>query len=103
MKRFEKKDATFFVTIASFFLSCLAFALWLNSSTVALSPIMTNWVHGLFIAGSMFALVASISYLFDIISDGAVLELYAGIGSVALLIFAIGGLALLGDNQGQPI
>jgi hypothetical protein len=64
---------------------------------------MTNWVHGLFIAGSMFALVASISYLFNIISDGAILELYAGIASVALLIFAIGGLALLGDDKGKII
>jgi hypothetical protein len=51
----------------------------------------------------MFALVASISYLFNIISDGAILELYAGIASVALLIFAIGGLALLGDDKGKII
>jgi len=104
VKRFEKRDFTFFVSIASFFLSCLAFALWLNSSTlVALSPIMSNWVHGLFIAGTMFALVASISYLFGIISDGAILELYAGIASITLLIFAIGGLALLPDNEGKII
>ncbi|CBY18585.1 unnamed protein product [Oikopleura dioica] len=103
VKRFEKRDFTFFVSIASFFLSCLAFALWLNSSTlVALSPIMSNWVHGLFIAGTMFALVASISYLFGIISDGAILDLYAGIASITLLIFAIGGLALLPDNEENP-
>jgi hypothetical protein len=103
VKRFERKDVTYFVSLASLFLTSLAFALWLNSgpSTVPMSPIMSNWIHGLFVAGSVFAFVATISYLFGIINDGDLLDLYSGIASVALLIFAIGALAVLDDNRGK--
>jgi hypothetical protein len=62
---------------------------------------MSNWIHGLFVAASVFAFVATISYLFGIINDGDLLDLYSGIASVALLIFAIGALAVLDDNRGK--
>jgi len=102
-KRWEKKDYAWFATVVSFFLTILSFILWLNSGTVNMQPIMSNWVHGLFIAGTCFALVASLSYFLGIVNDGDLLDLYSGIGFLSLTIFWIAAVAITPDNQENTV
>jgi len=103
IKRWEKKDFAWFATVISFFLTILSFVLWLNSGTINMQPIMSNWVHGLFIAGTCFALVASLSYFLGIVNDGDLLDLYSGIGFLALTIFWIAAVAITPDNQENTV
>merc|ERR1712037_1043280 len=102
-KRWEKKDYAWIATVISFFFTILYFILWLNSGTVNMQPIMSNWVHGLFIAGTCFALVASLSYFLGIVNDGDLLDLYSGIGFLSLTIFWIAAVAIVPDNQENTV
>lgn len=103
IKRWEKKDYTWFATVVSFFLTILSFILWLNSGTTSMTPIMVNWIHGLFIAGTCFALVASLSYFLGIVKDGDLLDLYSGIGFLSLTIFWIAAVAVTPDNDENTV
>jgi len=102
VKRWVKKDFSWFATVISFFLTIISFILWLNSSGTV-QPIMYNWVHGLEIAGTCFAAVASLSYFLGLIKDGDLLDLYTGIAFLSLTIFWIAAVAIIPDEDENSV